>query len=127
MSGPTTTNSTATGIDGVIDAASGAIVSTVEALCIADQPWLAWPGVKQIWEGIFGYIAGQFEKAAELGATFAVIDVQVGGEESALSKALSAVVAAEKSGDKYAIQAAIQAYADAQSALVNYDGSAPPK
>lgn len=122
---PTNVNGTATTVNKIISAMDNAGVQVVEAMIIADVPFLGWPGIKQIWEGFFAWIASYFIKAEENGATFAVIDIQVGSEESGISKALAAVIAAEKSGDKDAIAKAIQDYQSAQSALVHNDGSAP--
>ena len=127
MTGPATTNQTATEVNSVIKSSGGTIVTVTEGLIVADVPWLGTPIVKQIWEAIFNWIASYFIKAAQTGATFAVIDVQVDSEESNISKALSALVAAEKSGDQNAIQTAIKNYQLAQSAIVNDDGSASPQ
>jgi hypothetical protein len=122
MTTPTTTNSAATLSGKIISALANVGVQSVEALIIADVPALGFPVIKQIWEAAFGWVASYFVKAAQNGATFAVIDVQVGAEETAMSAALAAVVAAEKTGDAAKIKAAIQAYANAQSALVHDDG-----
>lgn len=123
MSAPTTTNATATTVDAGIKAAGSGIVGVAEGMIIAAQPWLGWPGIKQIWEALFSWIASYFEKAAATGATFVVIDVQVGSEETKMSAALAALVAAEKSGNADAIKTAIQVYANTQSTLVHDDGS----
>lgn len=122
---PQTTNSTATEVNSIVSALGNAGVQAVEALIIADVPVLGFPGLKQLWELLLGWVAGYFIKAAENGATFAIIDLQIAGEESGMSKALAALVAAEKTGDAAQIQAAIKVYANAQSALVHDDGSAP--
>lgn len=122
---PTTVNGVATGIDSVIKAGGGILVSVVETAIIADVPWLGLPVIKQIWEALFSWICGYFIRAAEDGATFAVIDIQTGSEVSGVSSALAALVAAEKTGDASAIKKAIQDYANAQSSLVHSDGSAP--
>lgn len=124
MSDPTPVNGTATNVNTGIAAVGGALVSTVEAMILADQAWLGLPGIKQLWEALFGWISGYFVKAAENGATFAVIDIQTGSEEAGISKALAALIAAEQTGNAQTIQAAIQAYASAQSALVNDNGGA---
>ena len=94
-------------------------------MILSDVPWLGFPGLKQIWEALFGWIAGYFIKAAENGAAFVIMDLQIDNEKSRISTALAAIVVAEKSGDKNAIQTAIRNYAAAQSALVHDDGSAP--
>lgn len=125
MSNPTTTNSTASTVDSALSNIGNTGVATVEAMILSDVPWLGFPGLKQIWEALFGWIAGYFIKAAENGAAFVIMDLQIDNEKSRISTALAAIVVAEKSGDKNAIQIAIRNYAAAQSALVHDDGSAP--
>lgn len=120
---PPTENKEAAKIDSAVGALANVGVSSVEAMIIADVPWLAWPVIKQLWEIPFGWVSTYFVKAAKNGITFAVVDIQVAHEESNLSKELAAVVAAEKTGDPVAIKKAIQDYADAQSALLHSDGS----
>ena len=93
-------------------------------MIIADQPWLGWFWVRPIWEAIFSAIANYFTKAAENGATFLVIDVQISHEQTTLSMAMQNLIMAERSGNPDAIQHALHAYADAHSALVHDDGSA---
>jgi hypothetical protein len=126
VAAPTTTNTKSATTDTAIKAVDSGIVSVVEGLILADVPALALPVIKQIWESLFMWIAGYFTRAAETGATFLIIDYQTGAEVSLMSKALAALVAAEKTGDATAIQAAILQYAQAQSSLVNSDGSAAP-
>lgn len=123
---PTTENKTAGTVNKIIGAASGGIVELAEALAIAQCSWLGWPGVKQIWEAIFQFIAGKFTAAFQIGATFKIIDGQVDGELKNVSKELLAIAAAEKSGNADAIKKAIQEYANANSALIHSDGSARP-
>jgi hypothetical protein len=127
MGEPTTTNTTATTVDAIIAAGESSIVTVAENLIIADMPWMGFPIWKQIWETILGWFATYLSKAAQTGATFAIIDIQVGGEETQMSAALAALVAAEKTGDPNAIQLAVKNYQLAQSALVHDDGSATPQ
>lgn len=124
-SNPTTVNEPAVVVGKVLSVLKNGGVALVEALIIADVPWLGWPGIKQIWEFIFSWIAGYFVKAAQNGATFVIIDIQVGAEVGKLAEALKAVIIAQKSGDPVAIKKAMKDYADAQSALVHDNGSSP--
>ena len=124
---PETTNEPATIINTTLSGAGKIVVGVVENMIVADVPWLGLPGIKQIWEGLLSWICGYVEKATQEGATFAVIDVQVSSEQSALSKALANLVAAQKSGDKDAIRSAILVYQQANSALIHDDGSAHPQ
>ena len=123
MSTPTTSNGLANDINTIVKDGESAGIAIVESMIIADQPWLGLPGVKQIWEALFGWIMSYVTSAAETGIDFAVIDVQVDGEETNISKALAAVQAAYKSGDKNALAQALADYRSAQSALANDDGS----
>lgn len=125
MSDPTTVNGPATVVNRVIAAGTASIVAFAESLCIAQAPWLAWPGIKQLWQGVFKWISDKFIIAAQNGATFAIIDHQTQSEVKGLSAALAALAVAEKSGDPVAIKKAIQDYANAHSLLVHDDGSAP--
>lgn len=122
---PETTNSTASKVSTIISTTGNVIVNVVEGMIIADQPWLGTPGIKQIWEALFNYIASYFIKAAQQGATFAIIDSQVSKEKMAISEAMAALIVAEQSGDLNAIKNAIQNYANANSALLHDDGSNP--
>lgn len=125
MSDPTTENATAKTVNDAIKTIHNAGIAAVENLILAEVPWLRFPILKQLFEFLLGWIGGYVIKAEQNGATFAVIDMQVGNEKAAVSVALAAVIAAEKSGDPDAIRMAIKNYADAQSALVHDDGSVP--
>jgi hypothetical protein len=122
---PSTTNKLATLVNALIAGLDKSILGVVYAAIIADVPWLGLPGIKQIWTWLFSWIASYFTVAAENGATFLIIDLQTGAEQTKLSAAMKQLIAAEQSGDPNAIKAAIQAYANANSALIHDDGSAP--
>lgn len=125
MTTPDTTNKTASRVNQWLAALENAGMVAVMALMIADMPWLKWPIIYQFFKLGMGWVGSYVLKASQTGATFFVIDTQVAGEKNALSQALANLIAAEKSGDHDAIKKAIQAYADANSALTHYDGSAP--
>lgn len=108
-------------VSDAVNAAAGVAETAIEA----QVPFLAVPGIKQIFEALFGWIAGKISEALQNVATFTVIDIQVGSEESGISQALANLIAAEKTGNAQTIQAAITAYQEAQSALIHDDGSAP--
>lgn len=121
----TISNTAATVANSVIGSAVSAAEDGVQALIIADVPFLGVPGLKQILGAVISYVGGKFATVLEETATFTIIDSQIGSEESGLSAALKNLIQAEKTGDASQIHAAIQAYANAQSALVGSDGSAP--
>lgn len=122
---PTQTNQTATKIDAGIKVVNNVLVQVALNLIEADVPVLKLPVIKQVFETLVGWLYGYFVKAQEQFATDTVIDIQVGKEKSALSLALAALIVAEQSKDPEKIKEAIQAYANANSALLHDDGSAP--
>ena len=124
MSEPTITNATAVAIDKDISLVEKGALAAAEALIFADEPALAAPGLKQLVELVLGWAGGYFAKALDSGATFAVIDNQVGKEEATLTQVIAALQAAEKSGNLDEIKKEMAAYQAAQSALVHDDGSA---
>lgn len=124
--GPNTVNKVATVVDAGINGVGSVVVKATETAMIADQPWLGAPIIKPMWEAVFQWFAGYFEKQIDLCATFAVVDAQVGSERTTISKALAALIVAEKSGNQNAIQTALKNYSATQTALANDDGSAAP-
>jgi hypothetical protein len=122
---PAPVNQTAGIVNKVIVGAETGLVDLAESMAIAADPWLGLPGIKQIWEALFQYFANLFTRASQTGATFLIIDSQVSSEQRTLSTALIALQAAELSGDATRIQKAIQNYANANSAEIRDDGSAP--
>ena len=127
MTGPQTVNKAATIGDEVISSAATAGAQAITALIIADVPFFGLPVIKNLLNYIVGYVCIYVSKAVQTGVTFAVIDIQVGAEQNKLSIALAALIEADKTGDSIAIQQAIKNYAAAQSALINFDGSAAPQ
>lgn len=131
MSDPTTTNPTATKINADILTAVNAAEIGVETLIVADIAAMGTvanfftPILKPIINAVISYVGDKFAIVLQNGATFLVIDNQVGNEETALITTRAALIAAEKSGDPNAFKIALQNYANAQSALVHDDGSAP--
>ncbi len=127
MTSPTTNNSATNTADTLIKDGTSIGVSVVEAAIIADVPWLGYPGIKQIWEALFSWIAGYFSAAAQKGVNFAIIDTQVDGQVSDLSKALAALQIAYKSGNQDEISKALNQISQAQSNLANDNGSSTAK
>lgn len=124
MADPTPVNKTANTINTGIKITGDTLVNVVEALIISDVPFLGMPVINQLFNALINWLSGYIIRAAETGATFAVIDLQVDHEVSQMAKVTTGVIAAEKTGDADAIKAAIKAYADAHSALIHDDGSA---
>ena len=130
-----TTNPTATTVNTVVSDTLSAVenvaIQAEETALDAAEPAFALPVIKQITDEILtlgtDYIGGKLSVAVQQVGTFVVIDTQVSGEESGISQALASLMVAEKSGNASQIQAAITAYQEAQNAIVEDDGSAPPQ
>ena len=130
-----TTNPTATTVNTVVSDALSAVenvaIQAEETALDAAVPAFALPVIKQITDEILtlgtDYIGGKLSVAVQQVGTFVVIDTQISGEESGISQALASLMVAEKSGNASQIQAAITAYQEAQNAIVEDDGSAPPQ
>lgn len=107
--------------DALISGANSAGVKFIEALIIADFPWMGFPLIRLFLGWGLAFVAGYVTKAEETEVSFLVIDSQTSSEETALSAALKALAVAQKAGNSNEVQKAIQAYADAQSALIKKD------
>ena len=132
MTTPTTTNATATtvntDVNDVVKAAEQIAITAEETALDTAAPFFAVPVIKEITDEVLTlgteYLGGKISVAVQQVGTFVVIDTQVSSEKSGISAALATLMLAEKSGNAQAIQEAIAAYAKAQSALINSDGSA---
>jgi hypothetical protein len=124
---PTPENKTASIVNSVIKAGNCGIKNVTEALLIAKFPFLGIIGIRQVFGFIMSYIFGTASEAEQNGATFAIIDSQVAGQQSDFKDARAALIAAKKSGNPDEIKKAIKAYADAHSAAVHYDGESHAK
>jgi len=124
---PQTINPIASRLNGVIRGAETGLAGTVESMAIAAVPQLGWPIVRWIWEALLEWVLSLAAQAVQQGATFEVIDVQVGHEQTALARALAQLIAAQKTGDPNAILAARKAFAEAHASLSHDDGSALPQ
>lgn len=126
VSGPTTVNEEAGKANEIIARANSIAVQLVISIATASEPWLGWPIIRTVFKYTLGWLDDYLSKAEQAGASFAIIDHQIADEKNGIAKAIAEVLAAQKSGDKNALKKAIQDYADAQSALVHYDGDAKP-
>jgi hypothetical protein len=130
---PTTTNTTAAGVDSAISAAvtaaEGLVDTAAETALDTAVPFFAVPVVKQVTDFVIEDVVRDLGDDVSISlqqvGTFVVIDTQVSGEKSGISQALANLMIAEKSGNAQQIQAAIAAYQESQSALQNDDGSSP--
>lgn len=127
MGDPTDKNQLASVINGVLsNIINTAGVDAAETAAIAAYPWLGWPIVRQIFDGILKVVAGEIYKQAAYAATKIVIDVQVELEESKTSDAFKNLQMALASGDKNAIAKASSNLDVAYGNLIHMDGWAAP-
>lgn len=92
----------------------------------AQLPWLKFPIVKQIFEGLINRYAGKFSVRVQGGVTEIVIDAQTGAELSATVSSLAEYQAAKDSGDAARIEKARQNSIDRWGDLIHWDGIAEP-
>lgn len=127
MSEPTTNNQVAGIINGILkNIIEGAGEASVEAAVIMQVPWLGWPVIKQLFDGVLGVVAEEIYKQAAITATKIVIDVQVGLEESKTGDAFQNLQMAIASGDKVAIDKASTDLDTAYGDLIHDDGWSAP-
>lgn len=130
---PAPVNQTASAVNTVVnDVVQGSVQlaeHSLETLIETQVPIFALPVIKQVEEftidEIVGFVGNKISIGLQQVGTYIVIDTQVNSEKKGVSKALADLMMAEKSGDPQRITDAIKAYADAQSALIHDDGSAP--
>lgn len=107
----------------VVQGAANAAETVVEDAAIAAEPWLGFPGIKQLWETVLDYFVKQFSRALGTLAGYVLVDAE---EYLALKKAAASLVklnAAKATGDANAIEQA-SAEADAAAApILHYVGS----
>lgn len=120
-------NKIATDVNVAIKQVEQLFSPVVEAAIISICPALGAPVIKQIVDVFEKLAEDKITKYAETGATFVVIDVQVAQENTRLGRAEAALALAISSGNQTAIAAAKKEFDNAQSALVNDDGSASPQ
>lgn len=126
MSDPTTVNQTATVVNDVIKAIiEGAGVTEVEAIAVAEAPWLALPFVHWIFMLGLNWVAKYFYTSAANAATKIVIDVQVNIEKSKVLNSFQELQQAIASGDNDAIALASKDLSSAYGSLIHSDGAAP--
>ena len=127
VSTPTTTNGAAQVGDTVVTGILNTAVDLGLKAIYVEVPFLAFPGLKQIFEMLVNWIVGFISKQLQLLVTFTVIDVQVGMEKSDFKKALDALKAAQAGGNKDDIAKALEAFQVAAQNLTHSDGSTPPR
>lgn len=124
---PTTENKVASIVNQIL---AGLIEGTgeaaVEAALVAQNPWLALPFVKQIFEFVLNKVGAILYKEVALAATKIIIDAQINVEEGSVNTAFQDLQMAVAGGDTDAIAKASSDLSAAYAALIHYDGSASP-
>lgn len=100
-------------------------VDAIEALMIADFPWLALPFVKQIFELCLNYAAKAIYTDAANLTTSIVINIQSSQENDMVKTTLANLEAAIDIGDQNGIAKASQEADIAFGHLIHWDGSSP--
>ena len=124
VSTPTGTNAAAGVGNQVVSGVVNVGVTVAETLLFADYPFLAVPVIKPLVQLAINFVSGYVIKGLSQFVTFAIIDVQVGTEETAYGKALAALKTAQTSGDTIAIYTALGNFQAAVQNLSHSDGSA---
>jgi hypothetical protein len=127
LSGPTTINSTAAQLDTFLKGIDTVLQPVIQNILIGYLPALGLPVIKQITGDIEAAFENYITKIVETGATFAVIDLQTGSEDSKMDQASADLQTALASGNAQAIANAEDEFDAAQSAVANDDGSATPQ
>ncbi len=127
MSDPTLDNKAAGIVNQILkELIEGAGETVVEALLIAQFPWLGLPFIKQIFEFILDKASALIYTNAAIAATKIIIDIQVNQEESAVAIAFQNLQMALASGDENAIKFASADLSKSYAAIIHFDGSASP-
>ena len=128
------TNTTAAVVNTAIDGVFGVAVKAAQTALItaldSAEPIFAAPVLSTITEAaideLVQFLGNEIYKNFALWVTFAIIDLQVRGEQSNVATALAALKTAQASGDESAIQAALTKFGTAVQALTHIDGSSIP-
>ena len=127
MADPATNNHAASVVNGILKKViEGTSVDAIEALVIADVPWLGFPVIKQVFEFILNKVAALIYVRAANAATKIVVDIQVNGEESVVLSSFQNLQMAIASGDADAIKKASDNLDEAYGSLIHSDGIAVP-
>lgn len=104
---------------------TGISAPTIIAFAYSQLPWLQFPILKQIFEGVINNLAGKFSFGVQDGVISIVVDSQVGAELSATVSTLAELQRAQQSGDEDAHKKAIENGMDAWGDLIHWDGLIP--
>jgi hypothetical protein len=124
---PSGTNQTALTADQILQFAMYQVAEeAAEAALTAAYPFLADPGVKQLFDLIMDEITKVLYQKLAMFVTFQIISAQVSSEDNAYSKAEAALRTAMLAGDQNAIQSASTNFNSTLAKLINFDGYADP-
>lgn len=121
---PTTVNTTANIVDGIIKAAIAGGDDAVEAYLIIQFPFLGWPIISLIFKAIVSGIGSSIQTNITGIANVLVIDIQTQGEQSSVVQAANQLSKAQAGSDPVATQAATDALITAYGNLFHNDGVA---
>lgn len=119
---PTTDIASAVGNDVINDLVSVEI-PLVEKAAETAEPFMAWPVIKQVWEGFFSYFATQLGQGMATLTGYVIVDVQKYLALKNAASALAQLQSAQASGDTNAISQASAAADAAVAPILHYIGS----
>jgi hypothetical protein len=123
-SAPTLVNKPVAVVEAIIHALIAGVGKTgIIALGISLQPWLAYPGIKQLFSWLVGYLTENISKALQETAADAIIDAQAQAQKKACNEAFDALKQAEEQGDDNALTLATNQVKEALGRLIHYGGS----
>lgn len=117
------TNSALGVSDTTIKAMMDATIDAIESYLKVQFPFLSLPVVNEILHMILKELESMELTQIERVATFMIVDLQTGQEQSALASSASVLAAAQATGDKNAIDQATENFRKAFASLVHFDGS----
>lgn len=97
------------------------VVSTTETAIKAEVPFLALPGVSQLFNLIFEYLAGKMYVVLENYVAFTIIDFETAHENSQYQAAVNQLAQALAKGDPNGLSEARDQFKSSLSSLIHFD------
>src|SRR6185437_2440794 len=120
---PVPTNSAVNVADEIEGLIFQAVVDGIEAYAKTQVPFLATPGISQIFDFLVGKLGGLIQQQLENFVAFSIIKIQAGSEGSDYQNAVNQLQSAYQQGDPNAIAQARQAVKTSLNALVTWEGA----
>jgi hypothetical protein len=122
---PAPQNKTANVINKIIEVSIMDVgVRAAKAAATAELPFLAWPGISQMFDYLLKKIAKYFYMAFATQATFAIIEAQAQAELEAYNATIDNLKKAVEANDQAAIDAAREEFKRKLQDLIRFNGEA---